>query len=210
MNFFLRYFKLFVFKKKWRADNLNNSTTPQNLFPRNLVNVGKYSYGPLNVFTWGDANEKLEIGSFVSISSGVKFLLGGNHEINNFSTFPFKVMILKEKQEAWTKGAIVVEDDVWIGMDAMILSGVKIGKGAIIAANSVVTKDILPYSVVAGNPAKHLKFRFNKDILEELENIDISLLDEKFVEENIELLYRKCDLEVIQEIKSALKKNDNI
>ncbi|KOF08612.1 acetyltransferase [Planococcus glaciei] len=205
MNFFLRYFKLFFFKKEWRVNNLNNSTTPQNLFPKSLVNVGNYSYGPLNVYTWGDANEKLEIGSFVSISSGVKFLLGGNHEINNFSTFPFKVMILKEKQEAWTKGAIVVEDDVWIGMDAMILSGVKIGKGAIIAAGSVVTKDIEPYSVVAGNPAKLVKYRFDKDVIDELENVSINSLNEKIIEENINLLYQRCDLENIRKIKSAIQ-----
>ncbi|WGS63892.1 CatB-related O-acetyltransferase [Marinitoga aeolica] len=194
----LYYIKLYSFKKKWREKNKHNETSPVNLFPIEIVKVGNYSYGPLEVHSWGANNERLEIGNFVSIASGVKFILGGNHTIDTFSTYPFKVKFLGEKREAWSKGPIVVEDDVWIGMDSMILSGVKIGKGAIIAARSVISKDVPPYAIVAGNPARVIKFRFKKELIEKLLKIDIEeILTQNFIKNNIDILYNKLDEKIL-------------
>ncbi len=194
--------RLIWFRRKWRKLNNHNYTYPRNIFPIDIVNVGKYSYGPLNVRTWGAENERLIIGNFVSIAEDVLFILGGNHNMNTFSTYPFKVMVLGEKREAWSKGPIIVEDDVWIGTRAMILSGVRIGKGAVIAAGTVVTKDIPPYAIVGGNPAKIIKFRFEQDVINELMNVDLAKIDKNFISTNIDLLY---DNEAIEKIIHKLK-----
>jgi acetyltransferase-like isoleucine patch superfamily enzyme len=177
-------------------------TIPRNLFPINIVEIGMYSYGSLNVYYWGDPREKLVIGNYVSISSGVRFLLGGNHNLNTFSTYPFKVNILNQPGEAWTKGKIVIEDDVWIGMDAMILSGVKVGKGSVISAGSIVTKDVPPYAIVAGNPARIVKYRFNNNsnIIQKLYNFDFSQIDPEFIERNLNLIYEECNEDNLKEL----------
>ena len=194
--------RLIWFRRKWRKLNNHNYTYPRNIFPIDIVKVGKYSYGPLNVRTWGAENERLIIGNFVSIAEDVLFILGGNHNMNTFSTYPFKVMVLGEKREAWSKGPIIVEDDVWIGTRAIILSGVRIGKGAVIAAGTVVTKDIPPYAIVGGNPAKIIKFRFEQDVINELMNVDLAKIDKNFISTNIDLLY---DNEAIEKIIHKLK-----
>jgi acetyltransferase-like isoleucine patch superfamily enzyme len=192
--------KTIIFKIKWRKLNKHNFTTAANIFPIDKVSVGKMTYGPLNIYSWNNEDEGLIIGNFVSIASGVKFLLGGNHRIDTLSTYPFKVKILGEKTEATTKGKIIVEDDVWIGMDAMILSGVTIGKGAVVAARSVVTKDVPPYAIVAGNPARIIRYRFDKSLIQKLENIDMKEFDMKFVKENIDYLYKTFDENVYNEL----------
>ncbi|MGL5965329.1 MAG: hypothetical protein ACRCZ2_13185, partial [Fusobacteriaceae bacterium] len=101
-------FQFIFMKKKWRNQNSKNKTCPVSYFPIELVKVGNYSYGALNIRYWGTEKEGLEIGNFVSIAEGVKFILGGNHEVNTFTTYPFRVMALGEDVEAWTKGPIVV------------------------------------------------------------------------------------------------------
>jgi len=189
--------KLFLFKKKWKRVNKHNFTNPRNVFPIQRVEVGKYSYGPLNVRTREAENEKLIIGSFVSIAEDVLFILGGNHNIETFSTYPFKVMFRGDKQEAWSKGPIIVEDDVWIGARSLILSGVTIGKGAIVAAGSVITKNVPPYSIVGGNPAKIIRYRFEDNIIKELLEIDYSTINKKFVLDNIDNSYNKKSLKVV-------------
>lgn len=200
-----RNIRLLMFKKAWRQANSMNMTTPVNLFPAHCVSVGKYSYGPLEVHTWGTEGERLQIGKYVSIASGVKFLLGGNHCIDTFSTYPFKVKVMGEKREAWTKGAIIIEDDVWIGTDAMILSGVIVGQGAVVAARSVVTRNVPPYAIVAGNPAKVVKYRFNKELVEKMMGINFEKVDETFVKNNIEDLYKKMDIDILKELLSSIE-----
>lgn len=202
--YLLSKIKLYLFKKKWRKQNLHNKTIAINKFPIEKVVVGNYSYGAINISLWNVPNEKLEIGNFVSIAEGVKFILGGNHEINTFTTYPFKVMYFGEKVEAWTKGPIVIKDDVWIGTNALILSGVTVGQGAIIGAGSVVTKDVPAYSIVVGNPAKVVKYRYSKELIEEMIKINwhkINLKDLKNVEKD---LYKNLDLEILNKIKTKL------
>lgn len=101
--------------------------------------------------------------------------------------------MLVGKLEAVSKGDITIEDDVWIGYGATILSGVKIGQGAVIAAGAVVTRDVPPYAIAGGVPAKVIKWRFPQAIIDKLVKIDFSKLDEKMVRKHIDELYEKVD-----------------
>ncbi|GIU38076.1 type B-5 chloramphenicol O-acetyltransferase CatB9 [Shewanella colwelliana] len=113
-----------------------------------------------------DDVDKLIIGSFCSIGSGAVFMMAGNqgHRNDWISTFPFFYQdneVFADATDGFQRaGDTVVGNDVWIGSEAMIMSGVKIGHGAIIASRAVVTKEVAPYEVVGSNPAKHIKFRF--------------------------------------------------
>lgn len=155
------------------------------------------TYGKINISSFGNAEERLKIGNLVSIGGNVLFLLGGNHRYDCLTTFPIKVKILGERSEATTKGPILIEDDVWIGNNSIILSGITIGKGAIIAAGSVVTKNVSPYSIVGGNPARFIKYRFSEEVIKKLLKIDLSKIDREFIGENRELLYERISEENI-------------
>lgn len=141
-----------------------------------LVDIGSYTYGNPCLFHWGE-DSKLKIGKFCSIADDVKIFLGGNHRMDWITTYPFSA--LKEewpeakdvKGHPATKGDVVIGNDVWIRYGATILSGVKIGNGAVIGAMAVVSKDVEPYSVVVGNPALEVKKRFSKDVIEKIENL---------------------------------------
>lgn len=181
--------KKFIYKCRWRSRNRNNSTTLHNLFDIDAVSVGNYTYGELTVLTF-KKGPRLKVGNFCSIASGVVFVLSADHDISRISTFPFKTKCLKtEKYEAVSKGDIKVGDDVWIGQNAIILSGVNIGQGAVIAAGAVVTKDVPPYAIVAGVPAKIIRYRFETDIVDKMLHIDFSKLDKNMVLEHIQELY---------------------
>ena len=115
--------------------------------------------------------DKLLIGKFCQIAAGVEFVMNGaNHQMNAVSTFPFYT------QEGWDmeppaqddlphKGDTVIGNDVWIGQNAVILPGVRIGDGAIVGASSVVGSDVAPYTIVAGNPARPLRKRFDDELI---------------------------------------------
>lgn len=200
ISFIVRYIELIFFKKKWRKLNKHNFTSVGNKFPSDLVTVGNFSYGKLNVSSFGNVDEKLTIGNLVSIGGDVLFLLGGNHQYDCLTTYPFKKKILSKETEAITKGPIVIEDDVWIGNNVIILSGVKIGKGAIIAAGSVITKNVEAYSIVGGNPAQLIKYRFNGEVIEQLVGLDLGKIDKQFILENEELLYKTIDKDNLKEL----------
>lgn len=180
-----------LFYKKWRRKSAHNSTAPKNYFNQDLVSVGNFSYGVLEVCHFGNEN-KLRIGSFCSIAPNVVFLLKDEHPLDRISTFPFIVKALDiDTYEATSKGDIVVSDDVWIGYGATIMSGVHIGQGAVVAAGAVVTKDVPPYAIVGGVPAKVIKYRFEPDVIEELLKIDYNKLTREMIEEHIDDLYTK-------------------
>ena len=160
----------------WRQRNTHNQTVIRNLFDFDKVTVGQASYGPLNIQEWGHPEEQLNIGHYVSISEGVTFLLGGNHPHQGITTFPVKVKFLGHLKEAQTKGPINVGDDVWLGHNAMILSGVSICQGAVVAAGSVVTRDVPAYAIVGGNPARVIKYRFPESTIQELLKINYALV----------------------------------
>ena len=185
----------YLFKRKWRKHNSHNETYPEGVFDEKLVTVGRKTYGRLYVSMF--SNEySLRIGNFCSIGPKVSFLLSSDHQLNYISTFPFKVKYGIEKFEGISKGNIIVEDDVWIGYGAIILSGVHIGQGAVVAAGAVVTKDVPPYAIVGGNPAKVLRYRFEQEIIDELLKIDFSLLKDEMIVKNIQEFYQTSINEV--------------
>lgn len=157
---------------------LKNVITAPNIF------VGDYTYydhptDPTSfernnvLFNWPEFGDKLVIGKFCALASGVTFIMGSaNHRMSSISTYPFNVF-----GGAWAentpshlsqlpfKGDIVIGNDVWIGRNSVIMSGVHIGDGAIIAAYSVVTKNVAPYTIVGGNPATVIKKRFDEELI---------------------------------------------
>jgi len=131
--------------------------------------VGKWSYGTPKVIRWR-SNQILEVGKFCSFAEDTVIMLGGEHHSEFVSTFPFG-RFFDEKfsdNHEWTRGNVRIGNDVWIGRGALILSGVAIGDGAIVGAESVVAKDIPPYAVVVGNPARVIRKRFDDEIIEAL------------------------------------------
>ncbi|WP_249781262.1 CatB-related O-acetyltransferase [Leptothermofonsia sichuanensis] len=123
-------------------------------FERNVL----YNYG----------SDRLIIGKFCAIATGVKFIMGGaNHKLDGISTYPFPIFgqgwetEIEQVMNLPSRGDTIVSNDVWIGYESLIMPGVRIGDGAVIAARSVVVKDIPPYTIAGGNPAQPIKQRFN-------------------------------------------------
>ena len=123
---------------------------------------GRGSYGGLEVLHFGD-DAHLSVGSFCSFADDVKVFLGGEHRTDWVTTFPFNVLRQSARHitgHPRTRGDVVIGSDVWIGVQAMVLSGVTIGHGAVVGARAVVTRDVPPYAIVAGNPARIVRYRF--------------------------------------------------
>lgn len=195
--------KLKNFIYKWRKKNRHNSTKPVCIFPMEKVTIGKSTYGRLDIETYGVEGSALKIGSFCSIARDVRFLLDGEHDYTRVSTYPFKVMFMAEKTEAKTKGPITIGDDVWIGEKSLILSGVNIGQGAIVAAGSIVYKDIPPYAVY-GN-GRILKYRFSESKIKKLLCFDFNGLN--IDEKNLEIIYGNIEEFIDSDIyRTNLKK----
>ena len=124
-------------------------------------------------------NDKLIIGKYCSIACGAKFIFtSANHSMKSLSTYPFPIfpdqwnLDFKNITESWdNKGDIVIGNDVWIGYEAVIMQGVNIGDGAIIGTRAVVTKDVEPFSIVGGVPAKFIRKRFDNATIEKLQSI---------------------------------------
>jgi acetyltransferase-like isoleucine patch superfamily enzyme len=202
-----------ICERLWRLLNRHNRTTAQTAFDYKKVRVGRKTYGPLRVHEWGSKGEFLNIGNFCSIAHQVNFLLGGNHVSTGVSTFPFKVMVQGDKNvEAYSKGAIIVEDDVWIGFDTVVLSGARIGRGSIIAAGSVVTGEVPPYSIYGGRPGRVLKARFSEKIIMNLMKIDFGCLTDEKIKSELDHLYTTVTEgnveEIVERLNSAFAKKD--
>lgn len=186
--------RLYFFNNRWRKKNARNETIANSIFNIDSVVVGDKTYGCLNILSWGHKNEFLNIGSYVSISNNVTFILGGNHVTSGFMTYPVrsKIGLGVNKNDAYSKGSIIIENDVWIGFGVTILSGLTIGKGSIIAAGSVVTKSFPPYSVIGGNPAIKIRDRFDASANLIMANIDVGTIDiSKLNAEQVNILYEK-------------------
>lgn len=190
--------KLYFFRRKWRNENKHNFTNAKNIFDSNQVKVGQYTYGDILAENFKRNDVNLTIGNYCSIGPNVTFLLAGEHDYKNISTYPFKRKILKGDIESISKGDIIVKDDVWIGFGSVILSGVTIGQGAVIGAGSIVAKDIPPYSIYVGNSV--IKYRFSEKIINKLLQIDFNKLNENDIKANIDFLYTNCTDENIDEI----------
>ena len=177
-----------------------------------LVTIDKHTYGAdsIKVQQWGEG-AKLYVGKFCSIASKVEVMLGGNHRTEWASTFPFghvsKDVFTQYNGEGHpaTKGDVNIGNDVWIGDGATILSGITIGDGACIGTKSVITKDVPPYTIAAGNPAKHIKKRFSDDIITKLLEAKWWDLDDHIIN-HISHLLCSGDFEQLFEIINKIKK----
>lgn len=182
----------------------------KNFVKASNIIVGDYTYfddrrnGPeqfeeYNVlYNYDFAKVKLIIGKFCAIAAKTRFIMTGDHKLDAISTYPFPIF-----QQGWetvfnifdlpVKGDIIVGNDVWFGYDCLIKGGVKIGDGAIIATRAVVVKDVPPYAIVAGNPAKVVKMRFDDKTIERLLRISWWNWDIEKINRHLTLI---CNLDV--------------
>lgn len=173
----------------WKKKNKHNHTTIDRLCNIDNIVVGNETYGKLSVYN-DICDRKLIIGNFCSIADNVVFLVGIDHAINRISSFPYRSWNQNSSYcDAISKGNIIISDDVWIGYGATILSGVHVGQGAVVAAGAVVTKDVPPYAIVGGVPAKVIKYRFTDEIIEALMKVDYSKITDKMIKDHIDELY---------------------
>lgn len=150
-------------------------------------------YYPIN-------HDRLTIGKFCSIACGVKFIFNSaNHTLSSLSTYPFPLffeewgLAREEVTDSWdNKGDIVIGNDVWIGYEAVIMAGVTIGDGAIIGTRAVVTKDVPPYAIVGGVPARLIRKRFPDETISELLKIRWWDWSKERIAENIDAIKRGC------------------
>jgi acetyltransferase-like isoleucine patch superfamily enzyme len=159
--------------KNWRNPHNLTRLHLGRLAARHGFTIGDHSYGRPKV-RFPESGAKLSIGRFCSIADGVEILLGGNHRTDFATTYPFGAMTGVWPEAAGrddfhaSKGDVTIGHDVWLGSQCMILSGVTIGTGAVIAARAVVTRDVPPYAMVGGNPARLIRMRFEPAIVERL------------------------------------------
>jgi virginiamycin A acetyltransferase len=182
----------------------------KNFVKASNIIVGDYTYfddrrhGPEHfeehnvLYNYDFAKVKLIIGKFCAIAAETRFIMTGDHKLDAISTYPFPIF-----QQGWetafnvfdlpVKGDIVVGNDVWFGYDCLIKGGVKIGDGAIIAARAVVVKDVPPYAIVAGNPARVVKMRFDDPTIQRLLNIAWWNWDIEKITRHLKLI---CNLDI--------------
>lgn len=195
---------------------------PQVVFLKNIIKnpnieVGDYTYydDPENVenfeknvlYLFDFIGDKLKIGKFCAIAQGVKFIMnGGSHRIDTFSSFPFSIFggIWAEKLKgvpvgAPTKGDTKVGNDVWLGRDVVILPGLTIGDGAIIAAESVVTSNVPPYSIYGGNPARLIRKRFSDEVIQDLLKIQWWNWSYEKISQNVNIIFSN-DIERLRDL----------
>ena len=198
--------KLKLFQKKWRKLNKHNFIIPENIFDYNQVEIGIGTSGYMNISLFGNKDEKLIIGNYCSIAPNVKFLLGGEHNINNLTTFEFSKLYLKQNSETITKGPVIIGHDVWIGDGATILSGIHIGNGAVIGASTVVRRNVPPYAIVIGNPMRITGYRFTEEIIQTLEAIKpYDRLSLNSILKNINLFEERPSKDILDKITNLIK-----
>jgi len=160
----------------------------KDIYPQ--YDIGRETYGNPKVYEWGEG-KILKIGAFGSIAGNVQIFLGGNHRVDWVTTYPFNILHQSAQHiqgHPQSKGDVIIGNDVWIATDVIIMSGVTIGDGAVIASRALVVKDVPPYSIVGGNPAKVIKYRFSEDIIARLLKVKWWDWDDQKIEKFIPLL----------------------
>jgi len=170
--------------------------------------IGDFTYGEPKVWFY-DSGSSLKIGKFCSIAEGVNIFLGGEHRTDWVTTYPFSVRfphLGPFSGHPATKGDVVIGNDVWIGFGATILSGITIGDGAVVAAQSLIGRDVRPYEIVGGNPAKRIRRRFDDDTVKKLLEIAWWYWDIEKIKSNLGLLLQPDVNRFIQSLeKSAIR-----
>lgn len=195
---------------------------PQVVFLKNFIRkpnifVGDYTYydDPQEPEDFENKNvlyhypfmgDKLIIGKFCALARGVRFIMNGaNHKISGMSTYPFSLFgngwekVMPKISELPCKGDTIVGNDVWIGYDATIMPGIKIGDGAVIASKSVIVKDVPAYAVVGGNPSQIIKIRFGESTVDKLLRIKWWDWNIKKISTHLSTIVG-CDIEELQKI----------
>jgi acetyltransferase-like isoleucine patch superfamily enzyme len=172
-----------------------------------MSSYGKYTYGRATV-NWESVKAKLVVGKFCSIGANVTVYLGGNHRTDWVTTYPFGHIYKEEFNKCngeghpGTKGDVIIGNDVWIGSNVTIMSGVRIGDGVVIANNSHVVKNAEAYSIIGGNPAKLIKYRFRSEQIEKLLEIKWWYWADEKINEFTPLM---CNTDIDEFIESALE-----
>jgi len=175
-------------KKRLQRFFFRNKQSLQERYPQ--YHIGKWTYGNPKIRGWGEG-ATLRIGAFCSIAEGVKIFLGGEHRVEWVTTFPFSALwesAPRIKRQSKTKGDVIIGNDVWLGADAVILSGVTIGDGSVAGARSVIANDIPPYTIVAGNPARVVRKRFDDHTIARLLRIKWWEWEDSKIEKALPLL----------------------
>jgi len=152
--------------------------------------IGEHTYGKPRVISWNEGTT-LRVGKYCSIGSNVTIFLGSEHRTDWVSTYPFPFFwdeARKISGHPSSKGDVVIGNDVWVGYGTTILSGVEIGDGAAVGACSVVVKSVPPYAIVAGNPARVVRYRFDEETIERLLEIQWWNWPDEKVRENVGLI----------------------
>jgi acetyltransferase-like isoleucine patch superfamily enzyme len=155
-----------------RTGRLTGALTGREAVGAGWATVGAHTYGPFTVHAGPGDRARLSIGAYTSIAAGVEFALGGNHRADWVSTYPFRVAFglagAHDDGHPRPERDIFVGSDVWLGYSALVLPGARIGDGAVVGARTVVAKDVRPYAIVVGSPAREVRRRFDDDQVEAL------------------------------------------
>lgn len=181
--------KAYRFLGKLKHD-LREKLAPEVLDGR--ISVGENTYGVSNQTVFMvRANDRVTIGKYCSFAPGVRIFPSGEHNFRLASTFPFYALMMDRgvDRDTYSKGEVVIGNDVWVGANVLILSGVTVGDGAVLAAGSVIVKDVEPYAIVSGVPAATLQYRFKPVVIEDLLRIRWWDWGEAVIRERVEDFY---------------------
>ncbi|AZO94602.1 Vat family streptogramin A O-acetyltransferase [Halocella sp. SP3-1] len=210
-------------RKLYPNEKLKTVCYISNLPDRPNVEIGEYTYysdnkkSPEKFYDYIEHHyeflgDKLIIGKFCAIAEGIKFIMNGaNHKMDGITTYPFNIFaggweeFTPTVEQLPFKGDTVIGNDVWIGQNVTIMPGIEVGDGAIIAAGSIVTKDVSPYTIVGGNPARVIKKRFSEETIEILLELKWWDWDIEKISRNINFL-TNMDIDALKEFLDKDKK----
>lgn len=180
--------------------------------------MGKFSYSPNNITTekFGDIEYDVNVGNFTSISTNCTILLGqGHHDYEtgtNFSFHYFHSNLFSKSEYVCPRksGNVNIGSDVWIGHNVTIMPKITIGDGAVIATNSLITKDVEPYAIYGGNPAKLIKYRFTQEIIDKFLELKWWNLNDCYINEILPLLQQKPNMSMFEQIQKNIKQTENV
>ncbi|WP_127538526.1 Vat family streptogramin A O-acetyltransferase [Paenibacillus illinoisensis] len=207
--------------KLFPNENIRTVCYIQNLPSRPNVDIGDYTYYSDNsnppehfydrvLHHYDFLGDRLVIGKFCAIAEGVTFIMNGaNHRMEGMTTYPFNIFggewerVTPTLDQLPFKGDTVLGNDVWLGQNVTIMPGVTVGDGAIVASNSTVTRNIEPYVIVGGNPAKPIKKRFDDKTIELLLELKWWDQDEEWLDTHLEQLVSTYDLQTLKELVNS-------